>query len=168
MENSVYCLATSEPQANAILTHLRNLGFTSSEVSILLDDKKTKNISVKEDAIRGVEKGGLIGGALGAIAGFTALGIATLGPLMAAGPVVAALGGAAVGVVVGGLAAGSGALTHIGIPSQAADRIHTQLLSNGAILIMVHSADPVRRDKALRVFKSAGATEIYSPDELAA
>ena len=29
MKNAVYCLATSEEQADAILTHLRNLGFSS-------------------------------------------------------------------------------------------------------------------------------------------
>src|SRR5215472_7146412 len=118
MENTVYCLASSEPQANEILTHLRNLGFSSSEISILLKDKKTKNISVKEDAIRGAKKIGLAGGVIGALAGLTALSIPAVGPLLIAGPFLAALSGAAVGGVVGGLAGGSGALTHIGIPEE--------------------------------------------------
>src|SRR6478672_5218283 len=117
MKNAVYCLAKSEIQADAILTHLRNLGFRSSEVSILLKDELTKNISVNEDVVRGAEKGGLVGGTLGALAGLTALTIPILGPtILAAGPIVAAIGGAAVGGVVGGLAGGSGALTRIGVP----------------------------------------------------
>jgi len=167
MENSVYCVASTEPQANDILTHLRNLGFSSSETSILLKQDDTRNISVKEDVVRGATKGGLAGGILGALAGLTVLTIPVLGPLVVAGPIVSALGGAAVGGVVGGLAGGSGALTHIGIPEHDSKRIE-QKLHSGAILIAVHTDDPIRRDRALRVFKSSGADEIYSSEERAA
>lgn len=167
MKNGVYCLATSEEQADDILTHLRNLNFRSSEVSILLKDKRTKNISVQEDVLRGAEKGSLLGGALGALAGLTALTIPVVGPILAAGPIVAAIGGAAVGGVVGGLAGGSGALTRIGVPRNAAPRFE-KMLSEGGILIVVHSEDPARLDTALRVFKSSGADEIYSSEDLAA
>src|SRR5215468_2648552 len=165
MENTVYCLASTEPQANEILTHLRNLGFSASEISILLKDKNTRNISVKEDAVRGARKGG-IAGALGALA-LTVLTVPALGPLTVAGPIVSALGGAAAGGVVGGLAGGSGALTHIGIPEPVSARIE-QRLKEGAILIAVHSSDPARLDRALRVFKSSGAEEIWAIGENAA
>ena len=167
MENAVYCLASNEPQANEILTHLRNLGFTASEISILLKDKETKNISVKEDAVRGAEKGGIAGGILGALAGLTVLTVPILGPLAVAGPILSALGGAAVGGVVGGLAGGSGALTRIGIPEKDSARFEHRL-ENGAILIAVHSSDAARRDEAYRAFKSAGADEIAGSAELAA
>src|SRR6185369_3424362 len=163
MENAVYCLASSEPQADEILTHLRNLGF-SSEISILLKSKDTRNISVKEDVVRGARKGGLAGGILGALAGLTVLTVPVLGPLVVAGPILSALGGAAVVGVVGGLAGCSGALTHIGILEEAGSRLE-QKLNEGAILIAVHSADAARRDKALRVFKSSGADEIYDAAE---
>jgi hypothetical protein len=167
MENAVYCMASTEPQANEILTHLRNLGFSASEISVLLKAKDTRNISVKEDAIRGAATGGLAGGILGALAGLTALAVPVLGPMLVAGPILSALGGAAVGGVVGGLAGGSGALTHIGIPERDAARLE-QRLNDGGILIAVHSTDPARRDRAVRVFKSAGADEIYSRGDLAA
>jgi hypothetical protein len=167
MKNAVYCLAKSEEQADAILTHLRNLGFRSSEVSILLKDKETKNISVKEDVVRGAETGGLVGGALGALAGLTTLTIPVVGPILVAGPIVAAIGGAAVGSVVGGLAGGSGALTRIGVPKNAAPRLE-QMLDDGGILIVVHSKDRAKLDMALRVFKSSGAEETYAPEDLAA
>jgi hypothetical protein len=167
MENTVYCLATSEPQADEILTHLRNLGFTSFEVSILLKDKKTKNISVKEDAIRGARKGAIVGGVLGAIVGATVLSIPAVMPLVVAGPFLAALEGAAAGGMVGGLAGGSGALTHVGIPQEHTGRV-AEKIQDGATLIAVHSNDPVRLDRALRVFKSSGAEDIYGEEELAA
>src|SRR5262245_31788821 len=167
MENTVYCLASTEPQANEILTHLRNLGFTSSEISILLKTKDTRNITVKEDAIRGATTGGIAGGILGALAGLTVLTVPVLGPLLVAGPIISALGGAAVGSVVGGLAGGSGALARIGIPERDCPRLE-QKVQDGAILIAVHSSDPVRLDKALRLFKSSGADEIYCADDLAA
>src|SRR5215470_4163172 len=141
MENTVYCLASTEPQANEILTHLRNLGFSTAEISVLLKDKDTRNISVKEDAVRGARKGGIAGGILGALAGLTVLTVPVLGPLMVAGPILSALGGAAVGGVVGGLAGGSGALTHIGVPESESARIERKL-HDGAILIAVHSSDP--------------------------
>src|SRR5262245_37394622 len=116
MENTVYCLASTEPQANEILTHLRNLGFSASEISILLKEKNTRNISVKEDAVRGARKGG-IAGALGALA-LTVLTIPALGPLAVAGPAVSALGGAAAGGVGGECAGGARARTRVAIPAR--------------------------------------------------
>ena len=167
MKNSVYCIASTEPQANDILQHLRNLGFTSSEISVLLKTKDTKNITMKEDAVRDAEKGGLVGGALGALAGFTIFSAPILGPLAVAGPVIAALGGAAVGGVIGGLAGGTGALARIGIPEDARERIE-QKIGAGAILIAVQSDDPAKLDRAYRVFKSSGADEVYWSEDLAA
>jgi len=167
MKNTAYCIASTEPQANDILMHLRNLGFKSSEVSVLLKAKETKNISMKEDAVRDAEKGGLVGGALGALAGLTILSAPILGPLTVAGPIIAALGGAAVGGVVGGLAGGTGALGHIGVPDNATSRLE-QKIRDGAILIAVHVDDAARLDRAFRVFKSSGAEEVYSAEDLAA
>jgi outer membrane lipoprotein SlyB len=134
-------------------------------VSILLKQKDTRNISVKEDAIRGAKKGGLAGGILGTLA--TVLTVPALGPLVVAGPIVSALGGAVVGGAIGALAGGSGALTHIGIPKHLSAELERKL-HDGAILIAVHSSDPVRLDRALRVFKSEGAEEIYAAEDLAA
>ena len=96
-------------------------------------------------------KGKLVaGGVLGALAGLTALTIPAVGPLLVAGPLLAALSGAAVGGVVGGLAGGSGALTHIGVPEREAKRVE-QKLHQGAILIAVHSNDPARLDRVLTI-----------------
>jgi len=167
MNKTVYCLASSEPQADAILTHLRNLGFTHHEVSVVMKNKKdTRDISMREDAIRGAEKGALVGGALSAIA-TTVIALPILGPLAVAGPILAGIGGAVAGGVDGGLAGGTGAVTNIGIPENQMPQLQDRL-EKGAILIAVHSEDPARLDTALRVFKSEGADEIYSIEDRAA
>jgi len=167
MKNTVYCIASTEPQANDILQHLRNLGFTSSEVSVLLKTKDTKNITMKEDAVRDAEKGSLVGGALGALAGFTIFSAPILGPLAVAGPIIGALSGAAVGGVIGGLAGGTGALARIGIPERDRARIE-QKIGASAILIAVESDEPAGLDRVFRVFKSSGAEEVYWAEDLAA
>jgi hypothetical protein len=167
MKDTVYCLASSEPQADTILTHLRNLGFSAHEVSVVMRNKQdTRDISMKEDAIRGAEKGALVGGALSALA-VTAISLPILGPLAITGPILAGLGGAVAGGVVGGLAGGTGALTGIGIPENKIPHLKNRL-DQGGILIAVHSDNPARLDTALRVFKSEGADEIISSEDLAA
>src|SRR5262252_6045644 len=157
MHNSVFCLASTEPQANAILLHLRNLGFASSDISVILPNRSdTRNISMKEDAIRGAETGGLVGGILGWLAGLSALTIPGIGAFLVAGPLVSALGGAVAGGVVGGLAGGSGALHPLlGLPHDISRNIEDRLRA-GDILISVHSDDPVIRERVVRAFKTSG------------
>jgi hypothetical protein len=168
MQNTVYCLASTEPQANAILVHLRNLGYSPSEISVVLPNRSdTRNISMKEDAIRGAETGGVLGGVLGWLAGFSALALPGIGALAVAGPLLAALGGAAVGGAVGGLAGGSGAFHPLGLPAEVSRRLEDRLRA-GDILISVHSEDPNRLERAVRVFKSAGTEDIFYPSDAAA
>jgi hypothetical protein len=168
MQNTVYCLASTEPQANSILQDLRNLGFSPSDISAILPNRSdTKNISMKEDAIRGVETGGLVGGILGWLAGISSLALPGVGAFLVAGPLVSALGGAVAGGVVGGLAGGSGAVHPLGLPRDVSSRIEERLRA-GDILISVQSPDPVIRERAVRVFRASGATDIYYHDEEAA
>jgi hypothetical protein len=169
MYNTVFCLAPTEPQANTILVHLRNLGFSAADISVVLPKRSdTKNISMEEDAIRGAETGGLVGGILGWLAGLSALTIPGIGAFLVAGPLVSALGGAVAGGVVGGLAGGSGAVHPLlGLPHDVTRRVEDRLRA-GDILISVHSDDPVIRERAVRAFKASGAEDIYYPDEEAA
>src|SRR5438094_9039576 len=115
---------------------------------------------MKEDAVRDAEKGSLVGGALGALAGFTIFSAPILGPLAVAGPIIGALSGAAVGGVIGGLAGGTGALARLGIPERDRARIE-QKIGASAILIAVESDDPAGLDRVFPVFKSSGTEEIY-------
>lgn len=147
--NAVYCLCTNEPQANAVLTHLRNAGFGSAEISVVLKDStETRNISLKENAVRGAGIGSIAGALL-------ALTIPGLGAVLAVGPVIAALGGAAAGGVVGGLAGGSGGVETSVIDPEVRARFERRL-EDGDILIAVHSSDPEELNTAAQIFRSEG------------
>jgi len=160
MGNTVYCLVHSEPEASAILTHLRNSGF-GTEISVLLQDRSdTKNISLKEDAARGAG----IGSILGALVALTVPGV---GAVFAIGPIVAAFGGAVAGGAVGGLLGGAGALKPLGLPDEVAKRLHHRI-SEGDILISVESEDPAKLRTAIRIVQSEGASEIFDNSPKAA
>jgi len=153
MTDHVYCACSSETQSNAILTHLRNDGF-GAEISVFLQDRTdTKDISLKENLLRGVGIGGLVGA-------FVSLAVPGLGSVLAIGPLLGILNGAAAGGAVGGLLGGSGGLKPLNLPDAVEKRIHHHL-GGGDILISIHSNDPVKLDKALAIFQSEGAVHIY-------
>ena len=115
-KTSVFCIATSRAQAAEIVEGLRNEGFSNNDISALFPDKETsrdfaheKHTKAPEGAATGAGAGGLLGGTLGWLAGIGTLALPGIGPLIVAGPIVAALSGAAVGAAVG---AGVAALEH--------------------------------------------------------
>jgi hypothetical protein len=153
MSTGVYCLTADEHKANAILTALRGAGFTS-EISVLIEDHaESRDMSVKEDAARGAKIGGVVGALL-------ALTLPGIGTFLAIGPLLAALTGAAAGGAVGGLAGGSGVFGGVGLPEPVASRMK-QGVSDGEILVSVHTDDPVKRQKALEIFHAEQANYIY-------
>ena len=167
---SGYCIARSETQADAIVDRLRNAGFSPNDISVLFPDKGTtrnfaheKNTKAPEGATAGAGTGAVAGAALGWLAGIGSLAIPGVGPFIAAGPIMAALSGAAVGGTVGGIA---GALIGMGIPEYEAKRYEGQV-KNGNILISVHSEDGEETDRAKKIFESAGAQDISSAGEAA-
>ena len=108
-KKSVFCIATSRSQAESIVENLKNSNFSNNDISALFADKGTthefaheKHTKAPEGVATGAGTGGVIGGALGWIAGIGALAIPGVGPFIAAGPIMAALSGAAIGAAVGG------------------------------------------------------------------
>lgn len=95
---------------------------------------------------------------IGLLAGIGALAIPGVGPFIAAGPIMAALGGAAVGGTTGGIVGG---LIGLGIPEIEAKRYESKLKS-GNYLIAVHTPDSDSKGRAEKIFKDAGAEDISS------
>jgi hypothetical protein len=114
-----------------------------------------------EGAAAGAGTGAMLGGTLGLLAGIGALAIPGVGPLIAAGPIVAALAGLGAGGVVGGF---TGALIGLGIPEYEAKRYEGRL-QKGGILLSVHCATSDEIKQAKEIMKSTGAEDISSTGE---
>jgi hypothetical protein len=169
---SVYAIAISEGQTNQIVDSLTKSGFSSDAISVLFPDKKTthefsheKNTKAPEGAIAGVATGGVLGGALGLLAGIGALAIPGVGPLIAAGPLMAALSGAAAGTTVGGIAGG---LVGMGIPELEAKRYENRIAEGNVLIsVLAQSSDEVSRAKDILEKADAEDISVTSIGEVA-
>jgi len=167
-DKAVFCLARTEAQAARIVEDLRVAGFSSNDVSVLLPDKSgTRDFAhehhtkAPEGAMTGGAILGALGGAVGWLAGIGSLAIPGLGPFIAAGPIMAALGGAAAGGAIGGL---GGALIGMGIPEYEAKRYEGKV-KEGNILISVHSENSDARSRAKEIFERDNAEDVSSASE---
>jgi hypothetical protein len=165
---SVFGIYLARSAAESALTSLKNSGFSNSDISVLLPD----NIGAKELATEkstkapagaaiGAGSGAALGGALGWLAGVGALMIPGIGPVIAAGPIIAALAGIGVGGALGGF---TGVLIGVGIPEYEAKKYEGRLLEGG-ILVAVHCETAEEIECAERVLKVTGAEDISSSSE---
>src|ERR1700677_1184891 len=159
-KKSVFCLASSRDQADRIIDHLKAANFSNNDISVLFPDKGTtrdfaheKHTKAPEGVAAGASTGGVIGGALGWVAGIGALAIPGVGPFIAAGPIIAALSGAAIGAAAGGI---TGGLIGLGIPEIEAKRYEGRL-QQGNILISVHAETSAEVTRAKAILTDAGA-----------
>ncbi len=170
MSKAVFCLVKDQTHAADLVDQLRSGGFSSSDISVLMPDKGgtrdfalAKSTKAPEGAAAGAGTGGMLGGALGWLAGIGLLAIPGLGPFIAAGPIMAALSGAAVGAAVGGI---TGSLIGLGIPEYEAKRYEGKIKS-GSVLISVHSENAEETRRAKEIFQRAGADDISTAGEVA-
>ena len=168
MSKSVFGIATTHAQAERIVEQLQAQGFAESEISVLMPDTggtrdvgHVKATKAPEGATTGAATGGATGGVIGLLAGIGALAIPGVGPLIAAGPIMAALSGAAVGAATGGVVGG---LIGLGIPEIEAKR-YEEKLKKGNYLVAVHTDESEDVDRAKKIFKNAGAEDISTVSE---
>src|SRR6202030_1666421 len=150
---------------------LSRSGFPVTDISVLLPeslgskDMGTENATkAPEGAAAGAGSGAVLGGTLGLLAGIGALAIPGVGPLIAAGPIMAALAGIGVGGAVGGF---TGALIGMGIPEYEAKRYGGRV-RKGGILVSIHCDDSEWVNKAKETLKATGAEDVSSSSEAAA
>jgi uncharacterized membrane protein len=169
MKKAVIGIVETRAQAESVVDTLqRTAGINVNDISVLLPDTQgTRDFAhehhtkAPEGAATGAGAGGVLGGTLGLLAGIGALAIPGVGPLIAAGPVLAALSGAAAGAAVGGL---TGALVGLGIPEVEA-RAYEGKLRGGNILVAVHTDSRDEQRAAEDVLKSAGAHHVGATTE---
>ncbi len=150
---------------------LREADFRNTDISVMLADNvgtkdfaHEKHTKAPEGATTGASTGAVVGGALGWLAGIGALAIPGVGPLIAAGPIIAALTGVGVGGAVGGI---TGALIGMGIPEYEAKRYEGRV-KEGNILLSVHCDDSTWTKKAKEILERTGAEDISSTGEASA
>jgi len=155
-------------QAVGAARALRASGFMENDVSVVANDAqrpagpdrdpKTEQV-LTEDKASGAATGIVAGGALGGVAGLAAslmgLAIPGIGPILAAGPVAAALAGAGAGAVAGGLIGG---LADLGVSDTHAEYCAEAVRSGGALVSV--KVDPSRVAEAERIIKGHDAFDI--------
>ena len=165
---AVFGIYATVSTAEAAVDHLLERGFSNAAISVLLpDDASTrafaheKNTKAPEGTATGVTAGGLVGGTLGLLAGIGTLAIPGVGPLIAAGPIMATLAGVGVGGAVGGLI---GALVGMGIPEYEAKR-YEGAVKDGGTLLSVHCDTSEQVGLAKDALRDTGARDISSSTE---
>jgi len=124
---------------------LEAAGVPSSDISIVAnnaaDSYEDERTEAAEGAGLGAGIGAVIGGAGGLLAGLGLMAIPGVGPVVAAGWLVAALTGAAAGAVVGGAGGGMvGALIKSGIPETHA-HAYAEGIRRGGTLVTARVED---------------------------
>ena len=165
---AVFGIFRDQPSVEAAVDVLKREGFRNTDISVLFPDNRgtkdfahEKSTKAPEGTATGAGTGAVIGGTLGWLAGIGALAIPGVGPLIAAGPIMAALTGVGVGGAIGGL---SGALIGMGIPEYEAKRYEGRV-KQGGILLSVHSDDSQWTKKAKDILEHAGADDVSSTSE---
>jgi hypothetical protein len=167
---AVFGIYSSTAQTERAVNELIQAGFSSQDVSVLMPDQQStrefavhKDTKAPEGATAGATTGGVLGGALGILIGLGSLAIPGVGPLIAAGPLVAGLAGLGAGGAVGGLI---GALVGLGIPEYEARRYEGRV-RDGGVLLSVHCETAGEILRAKEVLHGTGASDIAASGESA-
>jgi hypothetical protein len=153
MSKTISRLYNSHAEARAAVRQLEAAGVSHGDISILVSnadnayDEKTKSfpdrdLDGKDDRAEGAAAGGGVGAAVGGTAGLLAglglMAIPGVGPVVAAGWLVAALTGAAAGGATGGII---GALSQQAGISDEEAQIYAEGLRRGGALVSAKIAD---------------------------
>lgn len=170
----IYATAT---QAEVGVDMLIAKGFKSAGISVLLPERPNNQPATQSAGASakpipqttkagsgsavGATAGGALFGALGLLAGAGALAIPGIGPLVAAGPLMAGLAGLGIGGAVGGI---GGALIGMGLPEDEAQRYASQI-AEGRTLLVVHCGSPEEALQAKDVLVDSGAANVAANNE---
>ncbi len=155
MNKTVVALYDDRSSAENAVKELVDRGFAREEISTMTPGEKdgeyvTENESRKEGAAVGAGIGATLGGIGGLLIGAGALFIPGVGPVIAAGPVVAMLASAGVGAAVGGVTGGLlGALVDMDIPEEQAHS-YAEGIRRGGSLVTVRTTQD-RADQAVQI-----------------
>lgn len=137
---------------NAVST-LRRQGFTNEEINIISKKQSHQQSgeNTDDDIMDGTLTGGTLGGIGGLLLGAGALMIPGIGPIVAAGPIAAAIGGAIAGGITGGL-------IDWGIPAEESHHYEQEVIQ-GSILAIIRT-DATKVNSVAQILRQNGAKEV--------
>jgi hypothetical protein len=154
----------------------KDAGFSGSEISVILPENRSSKEMVSESATKGPQSATVapdsgIAGAMEWLVGLGAMTLPGLGPVVAVGPLVAALAAVGVGGASGSFA---GSLVALGMSQADASQYEHELLK-GEVLVAIRcqSAEHCQRAKEImeitRAERIAYAGNVFNePDSTAA
>lgn len=157
MSQTLVALYDTFPEAQTAVQNLINAGIPQDNISLVANktgsgynddqiDGIHQSSPAADAAGRDATKGTVIGGIGGLLVGMGFLAIPGVGPLLAAGPILAALTGAGVGAATGGII---GALTHAGVPKDNADYYAEGIRRGGALVTVLVDDNAVSSTEAI-------------------
>ncbi len=168
MSRTVIGLFDEFKQAEGAVRALEGIGVTHEHISIVANNANDEYTNWRDTegasygtppAGHGAKIGTAAGGLTGILLGLGLLAIPGLGPLAAAGPLVAGLTGAGVGAAGGAVAGGLiGGLTSMGVPEEHAGYF-AEGIRRGGTLVTVSAPDNLT-DQVIDILNSHGAVDI--------
>lgn len=162
--NTIVALYDTMDQARQAVAALKSAGYSNTDISLVANDptgeygREITTTPAGDGAASGATAGAIIGGLGGLLVGLGALVIPGIGPVLAAGPLAAAvttLLGAGIGAAAGGLL---GALVNLGIPENEAGYYAEGVRRGGALVTA--NVDDMRSDEAHRILDQYNPVDI--------
>jgi hypothetical protein len=155
-----------------VIDFLHKAGYRATDISVLSSDNQgskdfahEKHTKAPMGAAAGAAAGAVVGAALAwVVVSIQTVTITGLGPLVAAGPMLAALAGAGAGGALGWIA---GLLVGLRLPEYVAKR-YVGRIRRGGILLSVHCDSQEWCERAKKTLRDTGARDISSAAETAA
>lgn len=147
-------------QADAAANRLKAEGYPIEDLSVVMrppdspPQTNAEETEAEKATIVGASAGALLGGAIGLIA----LTIPGIGPLLAAGPLAAAVSGALAG---GALGAWVGSLVGLGIPTERAEE-YERAVRAGGVFTALKVPDEEAAERVAGILTEHGAREVDS------
>jgi hypothetical protein len=149
--------------AQSAAADLQTEGVPQANISVMAnEEERTEPMPVisgeatEEAALAGAGTGAALGGAAGLAIGLASLAIPGVGPVLVAGPLLAALSGALLGAATGGII---GALVDIGVPETEAAYYAEGVRRGGVVLTA--QVEPTLSARAREILSSNGAVDIH-------
>ncbi len=162
MEKAIVGFFRTAADGERAQSALYESGFSRDEVSYLAGDTRgheTPRVGpALKDAGSESEAGSdaFVGGMVGLAAGAIAVVLPGIGPLLAAGPIAAAIGGLTAGAAAGGVI---GLLKDHGVSEEQAE-FYAEGVRRGGALVTVHRVSGRREKAARKLLDQSGAIDI--------